>query len=280
MNIQNNVLTMQTIQIPPIRHLSSALKDLVPDLTMIIDKQKLKIINYDKNHTSLVAVELKFEKHQCIPDKIVICANSLHLFKLISNTSNDDLFSMYIDKDDYHDGSVSHLGLQYDNGKIEQCTNYKLRLFEPDEDELEVPEVNYSAIIIMPSVGFQKIIRDFTGLTDRIKIESVGDDLIFSGVGPFCTSRVFRREQPPDKPIPMEKTAETIKFKKKPDPSVVMQGEFPIKCLNNIIKCTPLSPHLELFLENDLPLIVKYGIGSEMGHIKMCLSPLPPLNYS
>jgi hypothetical protein len=50
--------------------------------------------------------------------------------------------------------------------------------------------------------------------------------------------------------------------------------------LNNIIKCTPLSPHLELFLENDLPLIVKYGIGSEMGHIKMCLSPLPPLNYS
>jgi hypothetical protein len=91
---------------------------------------------------------------------------------------------------------------------------------------------------------------------------------------------VFRREQPPDKPMTMEKTAETIKFKKKPDPSVVMQGEFPIKCLNNIIKCTPLSPHLELFLENDLPLIVKYGIGSEMGHIKMCLSPLPPLNYS
>jgi hypothetical protein len=59
-----------------------------------------------------------------------------------------------------------------------------------------------------------------------------------------------------------------------------MQGEFPIKCLNNIIKCTPLSQHLELFLENDLPLIVKYGIGSEMGHIKMCLSPLPPLNYA
>jgi len=69
MNIQNNVLTMQTIQIPPIRHLSSALKYLVPDLTMIIDKQKLKIINYDKNHTDQVAVELKFEKHQCIPWK-------------------------------------------------------------------------------------------------------------------------------------------------------------------------------------------------------------------
>jgi len=278
MNIQNNVLTMQTIQIPPIRHLSSALKDLVPDLTMIIDKQKLKIINYDKNHTSLVAVELKFEKHQCIPDKIVICANSLHLFKLISNTSNDDLFSMYIDKEDYHDGSVSHLGLQYDNGKINQCNNYKLRLFEPEEDELEVPEVSYSAIIHMPSAGFQKIIRDLTGLSDRIKIESVGDDLIFSCEGQFAKSRIFRTEQKPDVTV-LEDKMDAIKFRKKPGASVVMSGEFPIKSLNNFIKCTPLSQNLEIYLENNLPLIVKYDIGSEMGDIKLCLSPLPPMKY-
>ena len=124
---------MQTIQISPIRNLFSALKDLVPDVTMIIDKNGMKIINFDKNHTTLVAVKIKFEKHECNPDKIVVCANSLHLFKLISNTSNDDLFSMFIDKNDYHDGSVSHLGLQYDNGKISQCNNYKLRLFEPED---------------------------------------------------------------------------------------------------------------------------------------------------
>ena len=278
MNIDNNVLTMQTIQISPIRNLSSALKDLVPDVTMIIDKDELKIINFDKNHTSLVAVQLRFEKHVCVPEKIVICANSLHLFKLISNTSNDDLFSMYIDKDDYHDGSVSHLGLQYDNGKIQQCNNYKLRLFEPEEEELEVPEVNYSAIIHMPSAGFQKIIRDLTGLSDRIKIESVGDDLIFSSVGPFSTARIYRREQSMED-VGGDKN-DAIKFKKKPDPSVVMRGEFPLKSLNNIIKCTPLSPHLEIYLENDLPLIVKYAIGSDMGNIRLCLSPLPPLNYS
>ena len=73
---------MQTIQISPTRNLFSALKDLVPDVTMIIDKNGMKIINFDKNHTTLVAVKIKFEKHECIPDKIVVCANSLHLFKL------------------------------------------------------------------------------------------------------------------------------------------------------------------------------------------------------
>jgi proliferating cell nuclear antigen len=279
MEIHNNVLTMQTIQIAPIRNLYSALKDLVPDVTMIIDKEGMKIINFDKNHTTLVAVKMKFEKHECIPDKIVICANSLHLFKLISNTSNDDLFSMYIDKDDYNEGSISHLGLQYDNGKINQCNNYKLRLFEPEEDELEVPEVSYSAIIHMPSAGFQKIIRDLTGLSDRIKIESVGDDLIFSCEGHFAKSRIFRTEQKPDTNT-LDDKMDAIKFRKKPEPSVVMSGEFPLKSLNNFIKCTPLSQNLEIYLENNLPLIVKYDIGSEMGDIKLCLSPLPPVKYS
>ena len=104
MNVENNILTMQTIQIAPIRNLYSALKDLVPDVTMIIDKECMKIVNFDKNHTTLVLCKLKFEKHECAPDKIVICANSLHLFKLISSTSNDDVFSMYIDKEDYKIG--------------------------------------------------------------------------------------------------------------------------------------------------------------------------------
>ena len=278
MDIENNVLTMQTIQIAPIRNLYSALMELVPEVSMIIDKNDMKIINFDKNHTTLVAVRIKFEKHECVPDKIVICANSLHLFKLISNTSNDDLFSMYIDREDYHDGSVSHLGLQYDNGKINQCNNYKLRLFEPEEDELEVPEVSYSAIIHMPSSGFQKIIRDLTGLSDRIKIESVGDDLIFSCEGQFAKSRIFRTEQKPDVTV-LEDKMDAIKFRKKPGASVVMSGEFPIKSLNNFIKCTPLSQNLEIYLENNLPLIVKYDIGSEMGDIKLCLSPLPPMKY-
>ena len=273
MEVDNNVLTMQTIQISPIRNLFSALKDLVPDVTMVIDKSGLKIINLDKNHTTLVSVKLLFEKHSCNPDKIVICANSLHLFKLISNTSNDDLFTMYIDKADYHEGSVSHLGLQYDNGKISQCNNYKLRLYEPEEDEMEV---NYSAIIHMPSAGFQKIIRDLTGLSDRIKIESVGDDLIFSCVGPFAKSQIFRTEQKDTRLI--DDKVDAIKFRKKPDASVVMSGEFPLKSLNNFIKCTPLCQHLEIYLENDLPLIVKYNIGSNMGDIRLCLSPLPPIH--
>ena len=60
----------------------------------------------------------KFEQYLCKPEKIVICANALHLFKVISTMSNDDTLTMYIEIIDYHDGIVTHLGLQYDNGGI------------------------------------------------------------------------------------------------------------------------------------------------------------------
>lgn len=268
MNEENNVLTIKTVQIQPIRNMITAIKDILIDATITFTKNGMKIINFDKTHTILVNVFLnanRFEQYNCIPDKIIVCANTLHLFKVISTLSNDDTLSMYIDKADYHDGIVSHLGLQYDNGEIKQCYSQKLRLIEPDPEELVVPDVEYSTIINLPTTDFQKIIRDLNGISDRIEIKSVGSDLIFSCEGNFASSRIFRSE-----------SDGFLEFLQKPDASTVIQGEFSLKSLSHFIKCTPLCSHLEMYLGNDLPLIVKYDVAS-LGNIKLCLAALPPL---
>ena len=267
MNEQNNVLTVKTVQIQPIRNMITAIKDILTDATITFTKDGMKIINFDKTHTILVNVVLhanKFEKYKCDPDKIIICANTLHLFKVISTMSNDDTLSMYIEKSDYHDGIVSHLGLQYDNGDIKQCYSQKLRLIEPDTEELSVPDVEYSTVIHLPSADFQKIIRDLNGISDRIEIKSVGNELIFSCDGNFATSRIFRSESDGN-----------MNFLQKPNASVVIQGEFSLKSLSHFIKCTPLCSHLEMYIGNDLPLIIKYDVAS-LGEIKLCLAQLPP----
>ena len=267
MNEKNNVLTLQTVQIQPVRNTITAIKDILTDATITFTKEGLKIINFDKTHTILVNVILhahKFEKYVCEPDKIIVCANTLHLFKVISTMSNDDTLSMYIEKSDYHDGVVSHLGLQYDNGGIRQCYNQKLRLIEPDTEELVVPDVEYSTVINLPSADFQKIIRDLNGISDRIEIKSVGNDLMFSCEGNFASSRILRSE-----------SDGYMEFIQKPNASVIIQGEFSLKSLSHFIKCTPLCTNLEMYLGNDLPLIVKYDVAS-LGEIKLCLAPLPP----
>ena len=266
-NSEQRVLEIQSVQVSPIRNMITALKDVLTDASITFTKQGMKIINFDKTHTILVNVMLhadKFEYYRCDPDKIIVCANTLHLFKVISTMSNDDTLSIYIDNADYHDGVVSHLGLQYDNGDIKQCYSQKLRLIEPDTEELVIPDVEYSTVINMPTTDFQKIIRDLNGISDRIEIKSVGNDLIFSCEGNFATSRIFRSESDGN-----------MEFVNKPDASVIIQGEFSLKSLSHFIKCTPLCSHLEMYLGNDLPLIIKYDVAS-LGSIALVLAALPP----
>jgi len=267
MNEANNVLTIKTVQIQPIRNMITAIKDILTDATITFTKEGMSIINFDKTQTILVNVQLnanKFEKFCCGPEKIIVCANTLHLFKVISTMSNDDTLTIYIDKNDYNEGSVSYLGLQYENGNIKQCYNQRLRLIDPDTEELVVPKVDYTTIITLPTSDFQKNIRDLSGISDRLEIKSVGSDLFFSCNGPFAQSCIMRSE-----------SNGNMEFIVKPCASTIIQGEFSLKSLTQFIKCTPLCPHLEMYLENDLPLIVKYEVAS-LGKMELCLVPLPP----
>ena len=269
MNEENNVLTIKTVQIQPIRNMITAIKDILTDATITFTKNGLSICDFDKTQTILVNVILeayKFESFSCEPNQIIVCANTSQLFKLITTMSNDDTLSIYIDKDDYNEGVVTHLGLQYDNSQIRQCSTQKLRLIDPNTDNEDFPEnLEYSTVINLPTSDFQKIILDMNGISDRIEIKSVGNDIIFSCEGSFAKSKIYRSESDGN-----------MEFIQKSEESIVIQGEYSLKSLSHFIKCTPLCSHLEMYLGNDLPLIIKYDVAS-LGEIKLCLSSLPPM---
>ena len=146
-----NVLTLKTVQISPMRTLMTALKDILLETNIIFQPDGMRIINMDKSHTILVHLFLKaenFEVYECKKDKIIIGVNLLHLFKLINSIDNDDTLTLYIEESDYNDGIVNNLGLKFENGDIKQCKTQKLRLIEPDPEELEVPNVIFSSVIM------------------------------------------------------------------------------------------------------------------------------------
>ena len=261
-----NVLEIKTIQIAPFRTLMTALKDILLETNITFCKEGIKIINMDKSHTILAHLFLdanKFEHYYCKYPKIVIGVNMFHLFKLINSIDNDDTLTIYIEESEYSDGIVDYLGLKFENGDIKQQKNQKLKLIEPDEEELDVPDVKFSSILNMPSSDFQKIIRDLSNLSDRLEIKSVGNELIFKCTGPFAKCEIRRSE-----------CDGNMEFLKQQDESEVIQGEFSLKNLGYFIKCTNLCGTIEMLLENDLPLVVKYAVAS-LGEIKLCLAPLP-----
>ena len=270
--MSNNVLTIQTVQIAPFRTLMTALKDILLETNITFNKKGIKIINMDKSHTILVHLflnALNFENYECNEEKIIIGVNMFHLFKLINTIDNDDTLTIYIDKNDYADGVVQYLGLKFENGDIKQQKIQKLRLIEPDMDELDVPNVVFSSILNIPSSDFQKIIRDLSCISDKIEIKSIasneGAELIFKCVGGFAHAEIRRAE-----------SDGSMEFIQKQETNKIIQGEFSLKNLSYFIKCTNLCNQIEIYLENDLPLVVKYDVAS-LGVIKLCLAPLPSM---
>jgi proliferating cell nuclear antigen len=262
----NNVLTIKTVQIAPFRTLMTALKDILLETNITFEPDGIRIINMDKSHTILAHLYLaaqNFEFYECKKEKIIIGVNMFHLFKLINSIDNDDTLTIYIENSDYADGIVSHLALKFENGEIKQCKTQKLRLIEPEPEELQYPDVKFASIINLPSADFQKIIRDLSCISDKLEIKSVGNELIFKCSGQFASAEIHRAE-----------SDGSMGFILKQDSSKVIQGEFSLKNLGYFIKCTNLCQQIEVYLENDLPLVVKYDVAS-LGSIKLCLSALP-----
>jgi len=269
-NNSGNILTIKTVQISPFRTLMTALKDILLETNMVFTSEGIKIINMDKSHTILAHLFLKsenFELYECNKSKIIIGVNMFHLFKLINTIDNDDTLTIYIENNDYNDGIVQYLGLKFENGDIKQQKIQKLKLIEPEMEELEVPDVKFSSVINLPSVDFQKIIRDLSCISDKIEIKSVtthnSAELIFKCKGGFANAEIRRAENDG-----------TMEFIQKQEHCKIIQGEFSLKNLSYFIKCTNLCSQIELYLENDLPLIVKYNVAS-LGEIKLCLAALP-----
>ena len=265
-----NILTIQTLQIAPFRTLMAALKDILLETNIIFTKEGIKIINMDKSHTILVHLSLEapnFEMYDCKMDKIIIGVNMLHLFKLINTIDNDDTLTIYIEEADYTDGIVQYLGLKFENGTIKQHKIQKLRLIEPDNDELAVPDVKFSSVLNLPSADFQKIIRDLSCISDKIEIKSIataeGVELIFKCTGGFAQAEIRRTESDGN-----------MEFIKKQEISKIIQGEFSLKNLSYFIKCTNLCSQIEIYLENNLPLVVKYNVAS-LGVIMLALASIP-----
>jgi len=260
------ILMIKTVQIAPFRTLMVALKDILLETNITFQKDGIRIINMDKSQTILVHMHLQadnFEFYECKKDKIIVGVNMLHLFKLINSIDNDETLSIYIDDKDYNDGIVEHLNLKFENKNIKQCKIQKLKLIEPEQEELSVPDVTFSSIINMPSNDFQKIIRDLNNISDKLEIKSLNNQLIFKCNGSFANAEIIRSE------------SDGMGFIQKNNN--IIQGEFSLKNLNYFIKCTNLCNQIEIYLDNDLPLIVKYNVAS-LGAIKLGLTPLPSSN--
>jgi proliferating cell nuclear antigen len=257
--LSTNILEIQTIQASTFKQIIDALKEILMDVNLEFDDTGMKIVALDNTHVVLVHLKLdsdKFEKYHC-EKKMYVGINMLKLHLLIKTISNNDVLTLFIERND-----PNHLGIQIDNQDKNIHTTYKLSMLDINVLNISIPPADFQTVITMPSVDFQKIIRDMHNLADYIEIRNVGNQLTFSCKGDFCTQETT---------IGGEKSPSIQIAKNAGSDHEIIQGMFSLKYLTTFTKCTNLSNIVELYIKNTYPLILSYQVAN-LGTVKCALA--------
>ena len=164
---ENYIMYLRTVQSSAFRVLIEALKEILTDTNLEFDGENIKVIAMDPSHTVLVHLKLnsdKFEQYYC-PNKLLLGINTINLFKLIKALQNNDILTLFVEKN-----NTNQLGIRMENGEANQITQYKMNLMDLNQENIQIPPIQFESVITLPSNNFQKICRDMFNLSDNIEI--------------------------------------------------------------------------------------------------------------
>jgi proliferating cell nuclear antigen len=251
---------IRTVKAAPFRTLIEAIKDIRTEANVELDSKGLKIMAMDGTHTVLVHLRLqadRFDEYYC-PQKHILGVNMINLFKLVKTMTNNESIVLYMKKSD-----TTTLGIEILNGEKQMVTHFALNLMDLDIKPIAIPPVQFSSVFTMPSVDFQKIIRDMHSLGEVVEIQSASQELVFRCNGDFSRQEtIFSFGQ---NGLTQQATGSG---------NEIVQGNFYLKYLVLFTKCTSLCSDITLHLKNDYPIIVEYNVAG-LGEIKLALAPAP-----
>ena len=138
-----------------------------------------------------------------------------------------------------------------------------MKLMNIEEEHLGIPDTDYDAIIKMPSVEFQRVVRDLSQFGDSVVVSTTKDGVHFSVKGDLGNGNI--------------KLAQTANVEKD-DEAVIIEIQEPVtltfafRYLNMFTKATSLTSQVILSMSPDIPLMVEYNIG-KLGYIRYYLAP-------
>lgn len=249
----------KTVQTGAVRTLIEALKCILVEMSLVFDKDGLRMIAMDNTRTVLVHLRLnadKFEKYayNANTDRIIVGLNTDHLYRIVKTATNDDTLTFAVSQED-----ANHLSVILENGEKKCVTSYKLNLLDRDDADIQMPETEFSTRITMPSLDFQKICRDMTLLSAKtVEIKNVKNTLTFSCKGQFASRVTVMGDSETDFSISKNRGDE------------IVSGAYSLPHLVLFTKCTNLCNNIEIHMKNDWFLMIRYVVAN-LGEIKLCL---------
>ncbi|KAK7601570.1 hypothetical protein V9T40_009011 [Parthenolecanium corni] len=247
------------VQSSILKKILEAIKDLLNEATFECSASGIQLQAMDNSHVSLVSLNLRcdgFDKYRC-DRNLSMGINLASMTKIMKCAANDDVMTMKAQD------NADTVTFVFESPNQEKVSDYEMKLMNLDQEQLGIPETDYSCTIRIPSAEFARICRDLSQFGESMTISCTKEGVKFSTAGDIGSANI--------------KLAQTYNVDKEEEAIIIDMQEpvslnFACRYLNSFTKATPLSPQVQLSMSSDVPLVVEYKIG-DVGYIRYYLAP-------
>lgn len=220
------------------------------------NKGKIKILTADPLQVMITYVVLKgsaFKKFNVLPDKYSVGLNLDELYKYIKNVDKEGTLSIHIDSDD-----TQHIvfDVKSDNSASQESI-CELRVLNLTSKKDRVIEAELSMAVRINCQAFHKACKDLLQFSQYVEITCDPSQFVITCKGDLSNhSRIFRADGSQNGII-----IKTVKRNDEDDnaPNII-RLVFDLKFINSMYKCSSLCDDMEIYLNNDSVMFLKYGI--------------------
>ena len=232
------------------------------------NRGEIKILTADPNQVMITFIVLKgsaFKKFIIHPDKYSVGLNLDELFKYIKNVDKDGTMSIHIDSDD-----TQHIIFDV---KSENATSQEsiceLRVLNLSSKKDRRIEANVAMAVRINCHAFHTACKDLMQFSQFVEITCDPSQLAITCKGDLSNhKRIFKVDGTQNGII-----IKTVKSEDKNDePPNIIRLVFDLKYINSMYKCKSLCEDMEIYLNTDSVMFLKYGI-KIIGEMLVGISP-------
>jgi proliferating cell nuclear antigen len=244
-----------------LKKIVESIKDLVNDTNLVCNENGIQMQAMDSSHVSLCALTLRsegFEMYRC-DQPFTMGVSTMNMAKILKCAGNED--SITLKHSEENEDAVT---MEFVSPNEDRVSEFELKLMELDTEQLGIPQTEYKCNVRLPSGEFQRIMRDLQVLGDACTISVSKEGIKFASSGDLGTGSIMLKHN-----VAVDKEDESVVV----DMQEPVELNFALRYLNMFTKATSLGPTVTLSMSPDVPLVVEYPIGDELGHVRYYLAP-------
>jgi len=272
MSLDNYHFYAETVQANIMRVLIDNMGIFISDINFIIDETGIHSMVLDDSKVVMLCTDLeasKFNTFHC-PKRLRVGLHIDYIQKALKAANgNNTVLRFFIEKK-----NSEKFGIFIAEAEKETSTETILDMITLDEDTYEMPNIEYSSIIVMSSQNLLQKVKIMALFTNTIEFVANKDGLYLQyGSQKMVNQKIFFKQSSNDSSEEGDNTSDDIKGIKYSEFKKEVSNTFSAKYILSVAKNSNLCNNLFIYIESGgTPLILEYFVGG-LGKIKYCIAP-------